>query len=74
MGQIPIGDSMALETPFCPLLDTKEAAEITGLPYSVMLGLRKSGKGPKCVKTGRKYLYDLDTVVAWRKATWAPEN
>lgn len=64
---------MTEATTFCPLVDTKEAADIVGLSYSVMLGLRKSGRGPKCVKAGRKYLYDLNTVVEWRKTTWAPE-
>jgi predicted DNA-binding transcriptional regulator AlpA len=63
---------MTIETPFCPLVDTKEAAEIIGLTYSVMLGLRRTGKGPKCVKLGRKYLYDLNAVTEWRKEKFAP--
>jgi hypothetical protein len=70
MGQIPIGVSMSGETTFANLIDTKEAAVAVGLTYSVMLGLRRSGKGPKCVKVGRKYLYDNDAVLQWRKDTW----
>lgn len=62
---------MSIESPFCPLIDTKQAAEIVGLPYSVMLGMRRKGEGPTCVKAGRKYMYEFDTVVAWRKTRWA---
>lgn len=65
---------MTIETPFCPLVDTKEAAEIVGLTYSVMLGLRRTGNGPKCVKAGRKYLYDLNAVIEWRKEKWSSQS
>ncbi len=58
---------MTLESPFRPPIDTQEAAEIAGLPYTVMLGLRRTGKGPKSVRVGRKYLYDFDSVIEWRK-------
>jgi hypothetical protein len=29
--------------------------------------MRKKGTGPKYFKTGRKYMYDQDAVVQWRK-------
>lgn len=64
---------MSGDTTFAILIDTKEAAAAVGLTYSVMLGLRRSGKGPKCVKVGRKYLYDSESVLQWRVKTWSPE-
>ena len=62
---------MAIESPFSPLIDTKEAAELVGLPYPIMLGLRRKGQGPKCERAGRKYMYDINAVIAWRKERWA---
>ena len=59
---------MSTETPtFAPLLDTQAVADLLGLTYSVILGMRKKGTGPKYFKPGRKYMYDLDAVVQWRK-------
>ena len=59
---------MPIETPtFAPLLDTQAVADLLGLTYNVILGMRKKGTGPKYFKTGRKYMYDLDAVVQWRK-------
>ena len=65
---------MSTETPtFAPLIDTKEVAALLGLTYSIVLGMRKKGTGPKYFKAGRKYLYDLDSVIQWRKERWSPE-
>ena len=62
------------ETPiFPPLLDTAQVAELLGLSYSIVLVMRKKGTGPKYFKTGRKYMYDLDAVVQWRKEKFSVE-
>ena len=59
---------------FSPLVDTKEAAQITGLSYSILRGMRLKGEGPMAVRAGRKFLYDLETLVEWRKTNWAPKG
>lgn len=55
-------------TSYPPLIDTKRAAEVSGLDTNLLVALRKSEKGPKCIKIGRQYLYDENTVLAWRKS------
>ena len=74
LGRFPIGDFMSDQTDFAPLVDTNEAAKITGLSYSILRGMRIKGEGPTCVRAGRKFLYDLETLIAWRKTNWAPKS
>jgi len=54
-------------TPFPKLIDTHGAADLSGLSEALLITLRKEQKGPKCIKIGRQYLYDPETVAAWRK-------
>jgi hypothetical protein len=74
LGRFPIGDFMSDQPTFAPLVDTKEAAEITGLSYSILRGMRLKGEGPTVVRAGRKFLYDLETLIEWRKSNWAPKS
>ena len=55
------------ESSFPPLVDTKRAAEISGLGENLLVSLRKAKTGPKCIKIGRQYFYDQEALVTWRK-------
>ena len=42
-----------------------EVAELTRLPPSTLRWMRHQGKGPPCVKAGRRLLYRRSGVMAW---------
>ena len=55
----------------CPLqlLNTKQAAKITGIAVSTLENWRCLGQGPQFVKLGRRVLYDT-----WDLKRWAEER
>ena len=48
-------------------LDTKSAAEFVGLAVSTLLTYKWNGTGPRCRKIGRRIVYALGDLEAWRK-------
>jgi excisionase family DNA binding protein len=63
------------------LLTTKQTADLLGVSYRTLEGLRLTGNGPAFIKVGRLVRYELATVEDWllahqrlsTSATSAPE-
>jgi hypothetical protein len=49
------------------LLDTKAASAVVGLAPKTLVKLRCHGGGPVYVKLGRRVVYDVADLVAWRR-------
>jgi predicted DNA-binding transcriptional regulator AlpA len=50
------------------LLDTTQAAETLGLAARTLETYRRSGRGPRYVKIGRRALYAPEDLAAWVEA------
>jgi hypothetical protein len=48
-------------------LDTKAAAEIVGLAPKTLVKMRCYGGGPVFEKNGRRVVYDIEDLRAWRR-------
>lgn len=48
-------------------MTTKEAASYLGLAHMTLHNYRHHGKGPKCTKSGRAYVYKAADLDAWNK-------
>lgn len=51
-----------------PALDTVEAAPIIGVAVGTLQNWRVAGKGPRFRKAGRRVVYDLPDLEAWKDA------
>ena len=61
-------ESQSFATPDMPPLDTQAAAKEVGLSPRTLVKMRCYGGGPIFEKNGRRVLYDIADLRAWRRA------
>jgi excisionase family DNA binding protein len=54
-------------------LDTQQTAELLRLSPLTLSRWRKAGKGPRCARVGRRYLYDRADVNTWLEQQKTPQ-